>query len=89
MDESPEISNVSGNADIGTLDYLHGVESSTCLLLSKTPSPTPLNLQHPLSVEMSDGPFLTLNDVDDPTLSNIQAGMCYFVVYWQLYSNQN
>ncbi|KAJ8721396.1 hypothetical protein PYW07_002171 [Mythimna separata] len=71
MNESPEISNNSGGNDLETLDYLRGVKSSTCLLLPTTPSPTPLDFKHPLSEEMSDRPFLTLND--DPNMVNIQT----------------
>ncbi|XP_021182305.3 amino acid transporter heavy chain SLC3A1 [Helicoverpa armigera] len=71
MNESPEISNVSGGNDLETLDYLRGVKSSTCLLLPTTPSPTPLDFKHPLSEEMSDRPFLTLND--DPNMVNLQT----------------
>ncbi|CAD0199918.1 unnamed protein product [Chrysodeixis includens] len=72
MNESPEDSNNSGGNDLDTLDYLRGVKSSTCLLLPTTPSPTPLDFKHPLSEEMSDRPFLTLND--DPNMVNIQTG---------------
>ncbi|XP_075974468.1 alpha-amylase 3-like [Anticarsia gemmatalis] len=73
MNESSENSNISGANDLETLDYLRGVKSSTCLLLPTTPSPTPLELdfKHPLSEEMSDRPFLTLND--DPNMVNIQT----------------
>uniref|UniRef100_A0A2A4JZY3 Glycosyl hydrolase family 13 catalytic domain-containing protein n=1 Tax=Heliothis virescens TaxID=7102 RepID=A0A2A4JZY3_HELVI len=71
MNELPENSNNSGGNDLETLDYLRGVKSSTCLLLPTTPSPTPLDFKHPLSEEMSDRPFLTLND--DPNMVNLQT----------------
>lgn len=68
MNDLPE-SNV-GPSELETLDYLRGVESSTCLLLSTTPSPTPLDFKHPLSEEAAEAPFLSLND--EPNLSNMQ-----------------
>lgn len=79
MNESPEDSNNSGGNDLDTLDYLRGVKSSTCLLLPTTPSPTPLDFKHPLSEEMSDRPFLTLND--DPNMVNIQTGKKVLFMY--------
>ncbi|CAK1540625.1 unnamed protein product [Leptosia nina] len=60
MNESPETSNGNPATELETLDYLHGVKSSTCLLL--TPSPTTLDFKHPLSEEITDSAFLTLND---------------------------
>ncbi|CAH1646550.1 unnamed protein product [Spodoptera littoralis] len=71
MNELPENSNNSGGNDLETLDYLRGVKSSTCLLLPTTPSPTPLDFKHPLSEEMGDRPFLTLND--EPNMVNLQT----------------
>lgn len=71
MDELPESSTSGGNSggQLEALDYLRGVESSTCLLL--TPSPTPLDFKHPLSEEMSEGPFITLNDEPIVNLQNL------------------
>ncbi|KAJ0175439.1 hypothetical protein K1T71_008598 [Dendrolimus kikuchii] len=71
MNESTENSNNSTTTDLETLDYLRGVKSSTCLLMSTTPSPTPLDFKHPLSEEMSDQPFLGLNE--DAGLQNDAA----------------
>ncbi|XP_013183062.1 uncharacterized protein LOC106129136 [Amyelois transitella] len=71
MDESSENCTSNVNSDIETLDYLRGVKSSTCLLLPTTPSPTPLEFKHPLSEEMSEQPFLTIND-DDNNIGNLQ-----------------
>lgn len=72
MNELPENSNNNANSDLETLDYLRGVKSSTCLLLPTTPSPTPLELdfKHPLSEEMSEQPFLGIND--DTNIANMQ-----------------
>lgn len=70
MNDLPENSNNNGSGEIDTLDYLRGVKSSTCLLLPTTPSPTPLDFKHPLSEEMSEQPFLTIND--DLNLANSQ-----------------
>lgn len=81
MNESSENSNISGANDLETLDYLRGVKSSTCLLLPTTPSPTPLDFKHPLSEEMSDRPFLALND--DPNMVNIQTGKYTKLLYLQ------
>lgn len=75
MNELPENSNNSGGNDLETLDYLRGVKSSTCLLLPTTPSPTPLDFKHPLSEEMNDRPFLTLND--EPNMVNLQTGKTF------------
>ncbi|GBP87317.1 Oligo-1,6-glucosidase [Eumeta japonica] len=54
----------SGNSavDLAALDYLRGVKSSTCLLLPTTPSPTSLHINHPLSDQMNDDPYLGIND---------------------------
>ncbi|KAG6462962.1 hypothetical protein O3G_MSEX013568 [Manduca sexta] len=71
MDESPENSTALSATDMETLDYLRGVKSSTCLLLSTTPSPTSHDLKHPLSEELNDQPFLALNS--DPNAANEQA----------------
>lgn len=60
MDSLPENS-TNGGSQLETSDYLHGVKSSTCLLLPTTPSPTTLDFQHPLSEELIEQPFLTLN----------------------------
>lgn len=62
MNEINENGNSSAPADLETLDYLRGVKSSTCLLMSTTPSPTPPDFKHPLSEEMSDQPFLGLSE---------------------------
>lgn len=62
MNEATENTSNSTTTDLETLDYLRGVKSSTCLLMSTTPSPTPLDFKHPLSEEMSDQPFLGLNE---------------------------
>ncbi|XP_032515155.2 amino acid transporter heavy chain SLC3A2-like [Danaus plexippus] len=62
MDNLAENSAKKGGTDLETLDYLRGVKSSTCLLLPMTPSPTQLDFKHPLSEEMTEGAFLTLND---------------------------
>lgn len=72
MNESQENTLSSGATDLDTLDYLRGVKSSTCLLLPSTPSPSPMDFKHPLSEEMNDVPFVTLNDA--PDLTNIQTG---------------
>lgn len=72
MNESPENTLNSGATDLETLDYLRGVKSSTCLLLPSTPSPSPMDFKHPLSEEMNEEPFVTLNDA--PDLANIQTG---------------
>lgn len=69
MDELPENSN-NESGDVETLDYLREVKSSTCLLLPTTPSPTQLDFQHPLSEEMGERPFLTIND--DGNMANSQ-----------------
>lgn len=69
--EGPD--NNNSGTDLETLDYLRGVKSSTCLLLPTTPSPTALDFQHPLSDQMTDAAFLTLND-ETSDLKNI--GMC-------------
>ncbi|XP_047991270.1 uncharacterized protein LOC125230220 [Leguminivora glycinivorella] len=71
MDELPESSAGGSNSggQMESLDYLRGVESSTCLLL--TPSPTPLDFKHPLSEEMNEGPFITLNDEPIVNLQNL------------------
>ncbi|XP_069356293.1 uncharacterized protein [Maniola hyperantus] len=66
MNDLPESSSNNDGPDLETLDYLRGVKSSTCLLLPMTPSPTPLDFKHPLSEEMNEGPFITLND--DPKI---------------------
>lgn len=62
MNDLPENSNNNEAGEIDTLDYLRGVKSSTCLLLPTTPSPTPLDFKHPLSEEMSERPFLTIDE---------------------------
>lgn len=84
MNESSEN---SGTNELEALDYLRGVKSSTCLLLPTTPSPTPLDFKHPLSEEMSDRPFLALND--DPNMVNVQAGKHFniqpFFQYYRSY----
>ncbi|XP_063822695.1 4F2 cell-surface antigen heavy chain-like [Ostrinia nubilalis] len=69
MNELPENSS-NEPGDVETLDYLRGVKSSTCLLLPTTPSPTPLDFKHPLSEEMGERPFLTIND--DANMANSQ-----------------
>ncbi|XP_053613019.1 uncharacterized protein LOC128676742 isoform X2 [Plodia interpunctella] len=71
MNDSPENSSNNANSDIETLDFLREVKSSTCLLLPTTPSPTQLEFKHPLSEEMSEQPFLTIND-DDNNIGNLQ-----------------
>ncbi|XP_047513943.1 uncharacterized protein LOC125055523 [Pieris napi] len=60
MNDLPEASDSNGTTELETLEYLRGVKSSTCLLL--TPSPTTLDFKHPLSEEMGDNAFLALND---------------------------
>ncbi|XP_072938783.1 amino acid transporter heavy chain SLC3A1-like [Epargyreus clarus] len=74
MNEIPESSNSNGVAEIeglDTLDYLRGVKSSTCLLL--TPSPTPIDFKHPLSEEINEEPFLSLDDdVNDSKMVTLQ-----------------
>ncbi|XP_038215116.1 uncharacterized protein LOC119834721 [Zerene cesonia] len=60
MNDIEETSTTNGVTDLETLDFLRGVKSSTCLLL--TPSPTTLDFKHPLSEEINEGPFLNLND---------------------------
>ncbi|XP_039751482.1 4F2 cell-surface antigen heavy chain-like [Pararge aegeria] len=72
MDDLPETSGNNDGTDLETLDYLRGVKSSTYLLLPLTPSPTPLDFKHPLSEEMNEGPFLTLND--DPKIDLQSSG---------------
>lgn len=83
MDELPESSGSGSNNASGiqldALDYLRGVESSTCLLLAATPSPTPLDFKHPLSEEMNEGPFITLNDEPMVNLQSCSnCGKSYF-----------
>ncbi|KAM3963681.1 amino acid transporter heavy chain SLC3A1 [Aphomia sociella] len=73
MNELPENSNNNASSDIETLDYLRGVKSSTCLLLPTTPSPTPLDFKHPLAEELSDRPFLPINDEDNINIENLQS----------------
>lgn len=70
MNDLPETSADNVTTDLETLDYLHGVKSSTCLLLPMTPSPTPLDFKHPLSEEMNEEPFLTLNGDQKTELQN-------------------
>ncbi|XP_023936300.1 uncharacterized protein LOC112044630 [Bicyclus anynana] len=72
MNDLPESSSNNDGPDLETLDYLRGVKSSTCLLLPMTPSPTPIDFKHPLSEEMSEGPFLALND--DPKIDLQSSG---------------
>lgn len=73
MNDIPESSKSAklDATELETLDYLHGVKSSTCLLL--TPSPTTLDCKHPLSEEMSDAAFLALND-DNKSINNGNSG---------------
>ncbi|XP_059046583.1 4F2 cell-surface antigen heavy chain-like [Achroia grisella] len=74
MNDLPENSSNTAGSDLDTLDYLRGVKSSTCLLLPTTPSPTPLDFKHPLSEEMSEQPFLPINDEGNITsLQNADA----------------
>lgn len=70
MNDLPESNTNVGPSELETLDYLRGVESSTCLLLPTTPSPTPLDFKHPLSEEAVAAPFLSLND--EPNMGNMQ-----------------
>lgn len=70
MNELPEGNASNPSTDLETLDYLRGVKSSTCLLLPMTPSPTPLDFKHPLSEEINEEPFLTLNDNQKIDLQN-------------------
>lgn len=69
MNDLPEASSNNAN-NLETLDYLREVKSSTCLLLPMTPSPTQLDLKHPLSEEMTEGPFLTLSDDQKMEIKN-------------------
>lgn len=79
MNDLPENKTNGGPSELETLDYLRGVESSTCLLLPTTPSPTPLDFKHPLSEEVIEAPFLTLNN--EPNLGNMQnSGMSSVVL---------
>lgn len=73
MNDLPETSDLNGTTT-EPLDYLR-VKSSTCLLL--TPSPTTLDFKHPLSEEMTDSAFLTLND-DSKSINIGNSGMVYF-----------
>lgn len=73
MDSLPENS-TNGGSQLETSDYLHGVKSSTCLLLPTTPSPTTLDFQHPLSEELIEQPFLTLNG-DNIDIADTQNGI--------------
>lgn len=72
MNDLPESSTSASivTTDLETLDYLHGVKSSTCLLLPMTPSPSPLDFKHPLSEEMNEETFLTLNGDQKTELQN-------------------
>ena len=70
MNDLPETSTNNVTTDLETLDYLRGVKSSTCLLLPMTPSPTPLDFKHPLSEEINEEPFLTLNEDQKTELQN-------------------
>lgn len=71
MNDLPEKNANVDPSELETLDYLRGVKSSTCLLLPTTPSPTPLDLKHPLSEEVTEAPFLSLND--EPNMGNMQT----------------
>ncbi|XP_050664968.1 uncharacterized protein LOC126965410 [Leptidea sinapis] len=63
-----------GPSVVEAVDYLHGVESSTCLLL--TPSSTALDFKHPLSQEMTEGPFITLNNDDNKSVNTGNSETC-------------
>lgn len=79
MNDLPEATSNNAN-NLETLDYLREVKSSTCLLLPMTPSPTQLDLKHPLSEEMTEGPFLTLSDDQKMEIKN--SGAYLSITIW-------
>lgn len=79
MNDLPEATSNNDN-NLETLDYLREVKSSTCLLLPMTPSPTQLDLKHPLSEEMTEGPFLTLSDDQKMKIKN--SGTYLSITNW-------